>query len=221
MKNFKQLKLLQNLYQYKFLGYQYFDDIKLPDVQKEEIVHDSDNLEGLNIVVQNCNLCDLSKSRKCTVFGEGNLDAQIMFVGEGPGAMEDESGRPFVGKAGQLLSKIIETTLLLKREDVYIANIVKCRPPNNRVPTPAEADKCLPFLLKQIEFIKPKIIISLGSTSYRYLSKDQSSISRVRGEIINFGDGVLMPTFHPSYLLRNPSAKKFVFADMLKVRSML
>ena len=221
MKNFKQLKLLQNLYRYKSLGYQYFDDIKLADSNQEEIAHDSNDMDSLKRVVNNCSLCDLSKSRKHTVFGEGNLDAKIMFVGEGPGAMEDESGHPFVGKAGQLLTKIIETTLYLKREDVYIANIVKCRPPNNRVPTPQEANKCLPFLLRQIEFIKPKIIISLGSTSYKYLTKDQSPISRVRGEIINFGDGVLMPTFHPSYLLRNPSAKKFVFADMLKVRSMI
>ncbi len=221
MKNYQNIKLLKSLYQYKSLGYKYFDDVKLPDVQEEEIAHDSDTIENLNKIVKSCSLCDLSKSRKCVVFGEGNLNAKIMFVGEGPGAMEDESGRPFVGKAGQLLTKIIETTLLLKREDVYIANIVKCRPPNNRVPTPEEADKCLPFLLKQIEFVKPKIIISLGATSYRYLTKDQSSISRVRGEIINFGDGVLIPTFHPSYLLRNPSAKKFVFADMLKVRSML
>ncbi len=221
MKNFQKLKLLQNLYQYKSLGYKYFDDVKLANFDKEEIVHDSNSMDSLKRVVNNCSLCDLSKSRKHVVFGEGDNNAKIMFIGEGPGAMEDESGRPFVGKAGQLLNKIIETTLYLKREEVYIANIVKCRPPNNRVPIPQEADKCLPFLLKQIEFIKPKIIISLGATSYRYLTKDQSPISRVRGEIINFGDGLLMPTFHPSYLLRNPSAKKFVFADMLKVRSMI
>jgi DNA polymerase len=145
-----------------------------------------------------------------------------MFVGEGPGELEDNSGRPFVGRSGELLTRIIENVLMLRREDVYIANIVKCRPPANRAPTGEEADKCKPFLIKQIEIVKPKIIIALGATSYSYLTGDMSAkISHVRGEMINFGTSKLMPTFHPSYLLRNPSAKREVMSDMLKVKAIL
>ncbi len=180
------------------------------------------SMEELALTAQQCSLCTLSNSRKQVVFGEGNPDADIMFVGEGPGAVEDEMGRPFVGKSGQLLTKIIESTLGVKREEVYIANIVKCRPPLNRVPSKEEAQKCLPFLMKQIELVKPKIIITLGATSYQYLSGDyESAISKIRGEMIQFSHALLMPTFHPSFLLRNPSAKKYVFLDMQKVKALL
>jgi DNA polymerase len=145
-----------------------------------------------------------------------------MFVGEGPGEMEDNSGRPFVGRSGELLNRIIENVLFLKREDVYIANIVKCRPPANRAPVLEEVEQCKPFLMKQIDLVKPKIIVALGASSYSYLTGDiDAKISHVRGEMISFGDAKLMPTFHPSYLLRNPSAKKEVMSDMLKVKAIL
>ncbi len=180
------------------------------------------NLEEFQTYISDCSLCNLSKSRRSVVFGEGNPNATLMFVGEGPGEMEDNSGRPFVGRAGELLDKIIKNVLMLKREDVYIANIVKCRPPANRVPTEEEADKCKPFLLKQIDIIKPKIIVALGATSYSYLTGEMDvKISRVRGEMIEYGISKLMPTFHPSYLLRNPSAKREVMSDMLKVKAIL
>jgi DNA polymerase len=144
-----------------------------------------------------------------------------MFVGEGPGATEDSTGRPFVGKAGDLLTRMIENVLYLTRSQVYIANIVKCRPPGNRVPTPAEASACRPFLMRQIEIIQPRIIVTLGGTAYRYLTNDETPVSRVRGNCIDAGDYTLIPTFHPSYLLRNPSAKKEVFNDLVKIRELL
>ncbi|MCH9813874.1 MAG: uracil-DNA glycosylase [Epsilonproteobacteria bacterium] len=218
----QQFKLLKALYQQRSFGYQYFNDIQnshYSDMQNFDLPK---TLPGLQDYIQDCTLCHLSKGRKNIVFGEGNPNADIMFVGEGPGEMEDNSGRPFVGRAGQLLDKIIENVLMLQRQDVYIANIVKCRPPGNRAPIEEEANQCKPFLMKQIEVVQPKIIIALGASSYCYLTGNlDARITRVRGEMIDFGIAKLMPTFHPSYLLRNPSAKKEVMLDMLKVKAML
>ncbi len=180
-----------------------------------------DDLEILRKVVSGCRLCALSKTRTKTVFGEGNPHATLMFVGEGPGAQEDITGRPFVGRAGELLTKMIENAIEIPRESVYIANIVKCRPPNNRVPTPEEAYTCLPYLMKQIELVSPRVIVALGATAYHYLSGDRSGITKVRGEVIDMGAYLLVPTYHPSYLLRNPSAKKEVYQDLLKIKRLL
>ncbi len=135
--------------------------------------------------------------------------------------MEDRTGKPFVGRAGELLTKMIENVLLLRREEVYIANIVKCRPPKNRVPTPTEALTCRPYLMQQIDIISPKIIVTLGSTAYQYLNNDKTPIGKVRGHIIKTPKYLLLPTFHPSYLLRNPSAKRVVWEDLLKVKELL
>ncbi len=213
-------KLLKLLYQYRSMGFEYFREYKQNSTI--EIKTSSTNLAEIEKKVKNCHLCPLSKTRKNVVFGEGNKNANLMFIGEGPGANEDESGKPFVGRAGMLLTKIIENVLNLKREDVYIANIVKCRPPNNRVPTLEEVTVCKPYLQEQIAMIRPKIIVALGSTSYHHLSDDYNiSISKIRGEILEYGNAKLIPTYHPSYLLRNPSAKKDVFADMLKVKKLL
>ncbi len=213
-------KLLKLLYQYRSLGFDYIKDYK-PFIGKQN-QHMYGSLREIETKVKNCHLCPLAKSRKNVVFGEGNPNANLMFVGEGPGANEDETGKPFVGRAGMLLTKIIENVLHLKRSDVYIANIVKCRPPNNRVPTLEEVAACKPYLMEQIALIKPKIIVALGSTAYHHLTDDYDMpISKIRGEIIEYGDAKLIPTYHPSFLLRNPSAKKDVFADMLKVKKLL
>jgi DNA polymerase len=144
-----------------------------------------------------------------------------MFVGEGPGATEDSMGRPFVGRSGELLTKMIENVLLIPRDDVYIANIVKCRPPANRAPLPTEAHTCQPYLLKQIALIRPKLIITLGATAYHYMTGDETGITKIRGTIIQKEAYTLIPTYHPSYLLRNPSAKKEVFEDLKKVKSFM
>ncbi len=219
MKNLKNALLLKQLYQLKQLGYKYTSasiykedepDLTLPDT-----------LDKLREQSLKCHLCELSKSRTNVVFGEGNPQADIMFIGEGPGATEDSMGRPFVGRSGELLTKMIENVLLIKREETYIANVVKCRPPNNRVPTPTEAHTCQPFLLKQIELIKPKIIITLGGTAYHYMTGDETGITKVRGTLLQQNGYTLIPTYHPSFLLRNPSAKKEVFADLKKVKELM
>jgi uracil-DNA glycosylase family 4 len=167
-----------------------------------------------------CTRCKLWQGRRTIVFGEGNEDAALMFIGEGPGADEDIQGRPFVGRAGQLLTKIIEAIDLV-REDVYIANIVKCRPPNNRVPEPDEAAACIPFLRKQIASIRPQIIVALGAVATNNLFSATLPITKVRGEFREMGGILVMPTFHPSYLLRNPASKREVWEDMKKVRDRL
>jgi len=219
MKNLHNALQLQQLHILKQLGYSYTDIT--PSELETESMDLPDTMTKLLDTVQACHLCELSKSRQKVVFGEGNEDANILFIGEGPGATEDSTGRPFVGRSGEMLTKMIEGVLHIPRSQVYISNIVKCRPPNNRAPTESEAHTCRPFLQKQIALIRPKIIVTLGSTAYRYLTNDDSPISSVRGTTIQ-GDGYkIIPTFHPSYLLRNPSAKKEVLNDLLKVKALL
>ena len=220
MRDLHNALLLKQLYLLKELGYKY-TDILPSEIKEDNYISLPNDLNALKEIVLNCHLCELSKSRHKVVFGEGNERAKLMFVGEGPGATEDSTGRPFVGRAGELLTKMIENVLYISRSEVYIANIVKCRPPGNRVPTPKEAMTCRPYLMKQIELISPKIIVTLGATAYRYLTSDDTSISRVRGSVIDMGSYILIPTFHPSYLLRNPSAKKEAYKDMLLIKSKL
>jgi len=168
-----------------------------------------------------CSRCKLhTLGRKQVVFGVGNPNADLMFVGEAPGADEDIQGEPFVGRAGQLLTKIIEA-IALKREDVYIANVIKCRPPENRNPEPDEVATCEPFLFRQIDIIKPKVIVALGKFGAQTLLRTLDPISRLRGRVFDYRGAKLIPTFHPAYLLRNPSSKREVWEDMKLVRSLL
>lgn len=215
--------LLYKLYKYRALGCEYITyEHQLTNKKNSVGQNSSGSLNGLKSTTLECHLCGLSKCRKNVVFGEGNENADLMFIGEAPGASEDETGKPFVGRAGQLLTKIIENVLHVKRSDVYIANVVKCRPPNNRVPTMEEVDACRPFLIEQIEYVKPRIIVALGSTSYHHLTGEyDTKISQIRGSVIDFGGAKLVPTYHPSFLLRNPSAKKDVYHDILKVKTLL
>jgi DNA polymerase len=164
-------------------------------------------------VALKCVKCPLSQGRTQVVFGSGNEKAQLVFVGEAPGFEEDRQGQPFVGKAGQLLTKMIEA-MGLKREDVYISNIVKCRPPNNRTPKLEEIETCLPYLIAQLEEIKPKIICALGNVAAQTLLKSDKTISRLRGMFHEVGGIKLMPTFHPAFLLRNPEYKREVWHDL-------
>lgn len=211
--------LLKNLYRLKALGFSYIQPMAIAPEHENTAL--PNNLAKIARIVAECHLCDLAKTRKHAVFGEGHPHAKLMFVGEGPGATEDEMGRPFVGRAGELLTKMIENVLDLKRSDVYITNIVKCRPPGNRVPEPNEADACLPYLMKQIELVAPRLIVTLGATAYEYLVGDKSPISKIRGEVIRIKNFYVVPTYHPSYLLRNPAAKKEVYRDLLKIKSLL
>ena len=170
--------------------------------------------------VKDCSKCRLCQGRTQTVFGVGNPDTPLMFVGEGPGRDEDIKGEPFVGRAGQLLTKIIEA-MGFKRSDVYIANIVCCRPPNNRVPAPDEMATCLPYLRRQIEIIEPKVIVCLGATAVQGLLQSEQKISQLRGKWQDWDGVKVMPTFHPAFLLRNPEMKKPVWEDMKKVMELL
>ncbi len=159
--------------------------------------------------------------RSQVVFGVGNPRARLMFVGEAPGADEDEQGEPFVGRAGQLLTKIIQS-IGLERADVYIANVIKCRPPGNRNPEPDEVAKCQPFLFRQIDTIRPRVIVALGTFAAQTLLGTDVPISRLRGRVHPFRHGAsLIPTFHPAYLLRSPERKRDVWEDMKKVRDLL
>ena len=164
-----------------------------------------------------CTLCPLHQGRNKVVFGAGNPDADLMFIGEAPGRDEDAQGIPFIGRAGQLLTKIIEA-MGFTRDEVYITNINKCRPPNNRAPMPDEMAKCEPFLLRQIKIIEPKVICLLGATAVRGLLQVKQGITKLRGTFMEWNGVLVMPTYHPAYLLRNPHAKRDVWEDVQKVR---
>jgi uracil-DNA glycosylase family 4 len=180
-------------------------------------------LEDLHRRILTCTLCPLSQGRTRAVPGEGDFRAELMFVGEGPGADEDIQGRPFVGRAGQLLTKII-SAMGFKREDVYITNIVKCRPPKNRTPIREEIDACKPYLVAQIEAIAPRVIVTLGKVAVDFFHPSATGMTKLRGHFIEYGKTLVMPTFHPSYLIRNEGnkqIKKDVWQDMQQVMAVL
>jgi len=178
-------------------------------------------LEAIREEIGDCTRCKLHTGRKTIVFGEGNPKAVIVFVGEGPGFEEDEQGRPFVGEAGQLLTDIIVKGMKLKREDVYICNIVKCRPPGNRNPEPDEVESCIGFVKKQIRAINPKVIVTLGNVPTQNLLGTKQGITKIRGAWHTYEGIPLMPTFHPAYLLRSPGEKGKVWEDIQKVMGCL
>jgi len=173
-------------------------------------------LEDVRKELGDCKRCKLHRGRKTIVFGEGNEKATLMLIGEGPGYDEDVQGRPFVGKAGQLLTKILQS-INLPREEVYIANIIKCRPPQNRNPEPDEIQSCHPFLMKQINVIQPKIICALGTFSAQTLLKTETKITALRGKLFDLEGIKVIPTYHPAFLLRNPDKKREVWEDMKKI----
>jgi uracil-DNA glycosylase len=178
------------------------------------------DLKAVRGWVGDCQRCKLAGGRKTIVFGQGHPQARLMFVGEAPGADEDEQGLAFVGKAGQLLTRIVEA-MGMTRDDVYIANVLKCRPPQNRNPEPDEILSCQPFLERQIATIQPRVIVALGKFAGQFLLKTAEPISRLRGRLGEYRGVQVMPTYHPAYLLRNPGAKKDVWEDMKVVRSLL
>ena len=175
------------------------------------------SLGALRDFVGDCKRCKLCHGRTHLVFGEGSAKARLVFVGEGPGREEDLAGRPFVGEAGRLLSKIIENGMGLKREEVYICNVVKCRPPQNRDPEADEIEACLPFLKQQLRIISPEVICTLGRIPAQALLSREFRITRQRGRWYSFSEIPVMPTYHPAYLLRNPAAKREVWADAQEI----
>ena len=198
----------------------------IPRAAAASLFESADRIEGDTLerirtdITPNCTRCKLHTARKQIVFGVGNPRAQLVFVGEGPGRDEDEQGEPFVGRAGKLLTQMIEA-MSLKREDVYICNVVKCRPPENRLPEKDEIATCSPFLLRQLGAIGPKVICCLGACSAQTLLETTQGISRFRGEWFDFRGAKLIATYHPAYLLRNPAAKGEVWKDLQKVMAYL
>ena len=180
----------------------------------------TDKLAALQTLIGDCQRCGLCKTRTNLVFGVGNPNARLMFIGEAPGHFEDLEGEPFVGKAGELLNKMIGA-MGFKREDVYIANVIKCRPPENRDPAPDEVKTCAPFVLQQVEAVAPQIIVTLGKFGTNALLNRDGSLTSVRGQWQEFNGVPVMPTFHPAYLLRNPDAKRDAWADLQNVMSVL
>ena len=208
-----------------------FLETELREPEKKLPYADFD-LPNLTADAESCTKCPLHETRNSVVFGVGNTSADLMFIGEAPGADEDKQGEPFVGRAGQLLTQIIEAGMKLKRSDVYIANVLKCRPPGNRNPASDEVETCSPYLIRQIELIQPKVIVALGSFAAQMLLGTKTGITRLRGEFhdcqvagLNFAPHkkppVVMPTYHPAYLLRNPNAKRDVWEDIQQVMAFL
>ncbi len=181
--------------------------------------YESDSLQDLNSKISSCLRCPLGSTRRNFVFGVGNPNAKLVLIGEAPGADEDEQGEPFVGRAGQLLNKIL-AAVQLRREEVYICNILKCRPPNNRDPLPEEVDACEPFLKKQLEIIEPKLILCLGKIAAQTLLKTKATLSEMRNNIYEYQGIKVLVTFHPAALLRNPNWKRPAWEDVQKMRKL-
>ncbi len=179
------------------------------------------SLGALRDAIGDCRRCKLAPHRTNLVFGVGNPQARLMFVGEGPGADEDARGEPFVGRAGQLLTEIITKGMRLRRDDVYIANVIKCRPPGNRNPEPDEVESCEPFLVRQVALIEPEVIVALGKFAAQTLLRTKTPITQLRGRWFDYRGIRLMPTFHPAYLLRNPAEKRLVWQDIQQVMAAL
>ncbi|MFZ5788228.1 MAG: uracil-DNA glycosylase [Acidobacteriota bacterium] len=196
-------------------------EVALPDAARgRDAALSAPDLASMSAALADCRLCRLSQGRTQVVFGAGSSSARVMFVGEAPGADEDRLGQPFVGRAGQLLNAMLRA-IDLRREDVYIANVIKCRPPGNRDPQDDEVAACLPFLLAQVERIDPPVIVTLGRVSYRHLTGSTAPISSYRGRWTTWRGRDLLPTFHPAYLLRNPAAKAQAWIDLKALRRRL
>ena len=192
----------------------------IAEEKTETAAPEFETLQQLRDEIGDCRRCQLSEGRSNIVFGVGNPDADLVFVGEAPGRDEDIKGEPFVGKAGQLLTRII-SAMGLTRDDVYICNVIKCRPPDNRDPFPAEIEMCEPFLKEQLSIIKPRAICALGNFASQTLLKSEVRISRLRGQFRDYNGVPMMSTYHPSYLLRNPHAKRDVWEDIKMVMELL
>ncbi|HXG58828.1 MAG TPA: uracil-DNA glycosylase [Thermoanaerobaculia bacterium] len=213
-------RLLSELALLREFGFTHLDMGQARRTGREPQAGDADEWKRLRDEALACTRCRLAKTRTQVVFGSGNRNAELMFVGEAPGRDEDLQGEPFVGRAGQLLTDIIKA-MKLRREDVYIANVIKCRPPENRNPEPDELEACRPYIQRQVKLIRPKVIVTLGRFALQSLTGKGHAISAVRGQWLDYDGIKVMPTYHPAYLLRNPAAKKDVWADMKKVMAEL
>jgi len=220
MKNLHNALLLKQLYQLKALGYRY-TDVKPFSYEEQQGLELPNNFKALEHQAKNCHLCSLSKSRANVVFGEGNRDASIMFIGDLPQEQEDREGKVFLGRGGEMLTAMIEKVLHLSRDEVYITNLLKCRPLANQELHETPIHTCKAYLFKEIELLRPKVIVTLGEKAYHYLTNDNTALKEIRGNVIQHDSYTIVPTYHPTFLLKNPSLKKEVFGDLKKVRGMV
>ena len=211
--------MLQNLYRLKALGFSYSDPfVTNKPTEAQELPDDLLQLQGL---ISECYLCDLSKSRQQSMSGQGNINADLMIVDAYVSVSEDASNSYYAGKSGESLVKMIENVLTKRIEEVYITHAVKCKPLGTNTPSKSEFNSCKPYLYKQIDMIKPKVVMTLGEEAYKLLSGDDTPFEQVRGQKINFGDYIIIPIFHPQYLLRNPSMKGETLSDLKTIKSCL
>jgi len=220
MKNLHNALLLKRLYQLKNLGYRYTSEKPFSKDDKT-LLELPNTLSQLKQQAQNCHLCSLSKSRTQVLFGEGNKEANIMFIGDIPLEIEDNEGKIFLGRGGEMLTSMIEKVLKIPRSEVYLTNLLKCRPLSNKEVHESEYHTCKAYLFKEIALVNPKIIVTLGEKAYHYLTNDSTALKEIRGEVIEREEHLIIPTYHPSFLLKNPSLKREVFEDLKRVKELL
>jgi len=220
MKNLQNALQLKQLYQLKSLGYHYTNAQLF--AQEDEPLELPNTLVDLKKQAQNCHLCFLSKGRNRVVFGEGSQNTKVMFIGDAPIEIEDRAGEPFLGRGGgEMLTLMIEKVLGLSREEVYITNLLKCHPSSTQVLHESTMHSCKAYLFKEIELVQPQVIVTLGEMPYHYLTNDTTALKEIRGMVSKRGGYMVVPTYHPNFLLKNPSLKKEVFLDLQKVKGLL
>ena len=221
MKSYQNLVLLKSLYRYKALGFSYMDPISANNNTQDLNLELPSDLNALHAQMQQCHLCDLSKHRQRVLSGFGSHNADLMFIDSSPSMVEDESADSFSGRSGSSLQKMIVNVLGISTNDIYLTHALKCRPSHNHTILDSELSSCKPYLLKQIELINPKVIVTLGEMAYKSLIKDASDFESVRGQKIPYDSKIVVPIYHPSYLLRNPSLKKCTMDDLINIRGLL
>ncbi|MFK5976623.1 MAG: uracil-DNA glycosylase [Sulfurovum sp.] len=219
MKNLKNALLLKHLYQIKNLGYRY-SSLRLYEASEPDFKL-FEGLDSIEKEAKDCHLCRLSKSRKRVIFGDGNKSANVMFVGDFPSNSDESVGRVFTSKVGDLLTKMIESVLLIPKDKVYFTNILKCRPLDTINPSPTYAHTCMPYLLKEIELINPQIVVVLGEITYHYLTGENKKIEEIRGEKYSQNGYIIIPTHHPRDILKNASLKREIFEDLKIIKGEL
>ena len=218
MNSYQNLALLQNLYRLKSIGFEYIDQFSVnTNSQNEKPLNISQLYQNISL----CHLCDLSKSRSQSMGGHGNENANLMIVDYSVSQNDDKSNEYFSGRSGEILKNMIENVLELSIDDIYYTHAVKCKPLNSNIPSSSEWESCKNYLLSQIEFIKPKVIVTLGKEAYAKITSDNEDFEKVRGHLIDFKEYKLVPIHHPSFLLRNPQSKKTTFNDLITIKSCL
>lgn len=215
LKSFQNLLLLQNLYRLKALGFEYSDSFSINQKSSNEKPR---NIDELTKNISTCHLCDLSKSRTQSMSGYGNPNADIMIIDYTVSLSEDSTNSYYCGRSGEILTNMIENVLGLKTKDLYFTHVVKCKPLNSNMPSNSEWDSCKDYLFSQIEFVKPKVVITLGKDAYAKVTSEEDNFQSVRGHVIDFKNYKLIPIFHPNHLLRNPDDKKIAFNDLKTIK---